>query len=121
MDTASLFRFDQTYARTCIIALALAWAACSAGPPPAQISRARVALEEAQQARADELATREYDAAVRHLSIAESTWEERQDAATAAHWARRAEAAAREAQYQAEAKAAEEEIRRETERRQRAE
>jgi outer membrane protein OmpA-like peptidoglycan-associated protein len=121
MNIARLFPFDKIPARACIAALALTAAACSAGPPPAQIAQARVAVEEAQRARAEELATREYDAAVRHLSVAESTWEERRDAATAAHWARRAEASAREAQYQAEAKAAEEEIRRETERRNRAE
>jgi outer membrane protein OmpA-like peptidoglycan-associated protein len=107
--------------RICAVALACALAACSAGPPPPQISEARIALQEARRARADELAVREYDAAVRHLSVAESTWNERQDAKTAAHWARRAEAAAREAQYLAEARTAEDEIRREGERRGRAE
>lgn len=107
--------------RTFLIALALSLGACSAGPPPAQIAEARIAIQEAERARANELATREYDEALRHLSVAESTWEERQDSATAAHWARRAEASAREAQHQARARAAEEEIRRETERRNRAE
>ncbi|HEV2854064.1 MAG TPA: OmpA family protein [Thermoanaerobaculia bacterium] len=103
------------------ILLAFALAACSAGPPPTQIADARLALEEARRAHAEELATRPYDEAVRHLSVAESTWEQKKDAATAAHWARRAEAAAREAQFQAEVRTAEEEIRRETERRNRAE
>lgn len=107
--------------RILAVALALGLAACAAGPPPGQIAEARVALEDARQARADELAQRSYDAAARHLSVAESTWRERRDAATAAHWARRAEAAARQAQHEAEARAAEEEIRRETERRNRAE
>lgn len=109
------------FTRTCPLALAVALAACSTGPPPAQIAEARVALQEAERARADELAAREYDEAVRHLSVAESTWSERHDASTAAHWARRAEAAAREAQYEAEARTAEEEVRLETERRSRAE
>ena len=59
--------------------------AVAAGPPPAQIAAARTALEEARRARADELAIREYDAAVRHLNVAESTWNERHDARTAAH------------------------------------
>lgn len=104
-----------------ILALALALAACSAGPPPAQIAEARIAIQEAERARANELATREYDEAVRHLNVAESTWKERHDAATAAHFARRAEASARQAQYEAEAKSAEEEIRLQTERRHRAE
>ncbi|HEX7182523.1 MAG TPA: OmpA family protein [Thermoanaerobaculia bacterium] len=107
--------------RILAVALALGLAACAAGPPPGQIAEARAALEDARQARADELAQRNYDAAARHLSVAESTWRERRDAATAAHWARRAEATARQAQYEAEARTAEEEIRRETERRNRAE
>lgn len=101
--------------------LALALAACSAGPPPAQIAEARIAIQEAERARARDLAAREYDEALRHLSVAESTWEERRDAATAAHYARRAEAAARQAQSEAEARSAEEEIRLQTERRNRAE
>lgn len=106
---------------TVSLILALALGACSAGPPPAQIAQARIAIQEAERARANELATREYDEAVRHLSVAESTWKEKHDAATAAHYARRAEAAARQAQYEAEARTAEEEIRLETERRHRAE
>ena len=101
--------------------LALALGACSAGPPPAQIAEARIALQEAERARASELAAREYDEAVRHLSIAESTWDRKRDKETAAHHARRAEAAARQAQYEAEARTAEEQIRLETERRNRAE
>ncbi len=111
----------KLYTRTCAVALSFALAGCSAGPPPPQIAEARVALQEAKRAKADELAAREYDAAARYLSVAESTWNERQDARTAAHWARRAEAGAREAQYRAEARAAEEAIRLETERRSRAE
>lgn len=106
---------------TLAIVMALALAACSAGPPPAQIAEARIALQEAERARAGELAAREYDEAVRHLSVAESTWEERRDADTAAHYARRAEAAARQAQAEAEARSAEEQMRLETERRNRAE
>lgn len=103
------------------IALTLGFGACASAPPPRQLSDARIALEEARRANADELAVREYAAAARHLSVAESTWRDRHDAATAAHWARRAEAAARQAQYEAEARTAEEEIRRETDRRSRAE
>lgn len=103
------------------LALAFSLAACSAGPPPPQIAEARIALQEAKRSRADELSPREYDAAVRHLSVAESNWDQRHDARVAAHWARRAEASAREAQYRAEARAAEEAIRSETDRRTRAE
>ena len=99
------------------VVIGLTLAACSAGPPPAQIAEARIAVQEAERARANELAAREYDEAVRHLSVAESTWKEKRDAATAAHYARRAEAAARQAQSEAEARTAEEEIRLQTERR----
>jgi outer membrane protein OmpA-like peptidoglycan-associated protein len=101
--------------------LALTLSACSAGPPPAQIAEARIAIQEAERARASELAAREYDEALRHLSVAESTWNEKRDAATAAHYARRAEASARQAQAEAEARSAEEEIRLQTARRNRAE
>lgn len=107
--------------RTIAVVLALALGACSAGPPPAQIAEARIAIQEAERARASELAAREYDEALRHLSVAESTWKEKRDADTAAHYARRAEAAARQAQYEAEARTAEEAVRLETERRNRAE
>lgn len=121
MSPVRLWPFLKTHSRLCAVACAFALAACSAGPPPPQIAEARIALQEAQRARADELATREYDAAARYLSVAESNWNQRQDARTAAHWARRAEAGAREAQYLAEARAAEEAIRSETDRRSRAE
>ena len=99
-------RTATTVSRLLAVALALSLAACAAGPPPGQIADARAALEEARRARADELAQRAYDTAVRNLSVAESTWKERHDAATAAHWARRAEAAARQAQYEAEGRTA---------------
>jgi outer membrane protein OmpA-like peptidoglycan-associated protein len=103
------------------IALTFGLGACASAPPPRQLSDARITLEEARRANADELAVREYSAAARYLSVAESTWRDKHDAAAAAHWARRAEAAARQAQYEAEARTAEEEVRRETERRSRAE
>jgi outer membrane protein OmpA-like peptidoglycan-associated protein len=95
--------------------------ACSAGPPPRQIAEARLAIEDARNAGADRLASREYDAAVAHLNVAESSWERRKDAVVAARWARVAEGEARNAQYHAEAQTAEEALRRESERRSRAE
>ena len=106
-----------------ILAAALAALAvsCSAGPPPRDIAEARLALQDAKNAGADERATRDYDAAVAHFNVAQSTWNERKDGPTAAHWARLAEAEARRAQYLAEGAAAAESLRRETERRQRAE
>lgn len=102
-------------------ALAAAAISCSAGPPPRDIAEARLALQDAKNAGADQRAPREYDAATAHFNVAQSTWNERKDAATAAHWARLAEAEARQAQYLAEGAAASESLRIETERKQRAE
>jgi outer membrane protein OmpA-like peptidoglycan-associated protein len=104
-----------------VLASAVFLSACAAGPPPRDIAEARLAVQDAKNANADRLAARPYDAAVAHLNIAQSSWNERKDSAAAAHWARLAEAEAREAQYRAEAQVAEEKLRRETERRSRAE
>jgi len=98
-----------------IVVLAAA-AACSSGPPPREIAEARLALQDAKNSNADQIAAREYDAALAHLRVAESTWNERKDAPTAMHWARLAEGEARQAQYRAEARTADEAVRRETER-----
>ena len=53
------------------IAPAVLAAACSAGPPPREIAEARLAVQDAKNANADQLATREYDAAIAHLRIAD--------------------------------------------------
>jgi outer membrane protein OmpA-like peptidoglycan-associated protein len=98
------------------ILLLAAAAACSSGPPPREIAEARLALQDAKNSNADQIAAREYDAALAHLRVAESTWNERKDAPTAMHWARLAEGEARQAQYRAEARMADEAVRRETER-----
>ena len=98
------------------IVLLAAAAACSSGPPPREIAEARLALQDAKNSNADQIAAREYDAALAHLRVAESTWNERKDAPTAMHWARLAEGEARQAQYRAEARMADEAVRRETER-----
>ena len=98
------------------IAAVLFAAACASGPPPREIAEARLAVQDAKNANADQLATREYDAALVHLRMAENTWSQGHDAAAAAHWARMAEATARQAQYRAAARDADEAFRRETER-----
>lgn len=95
--------------------------ACSAGPPPREIAEARLAIQDAKNAGADQRAPREYDAATGHYNVAQSTWTRNKDAHTAAHWARLAEAEARQAQSIADLAVAEESLRRETERRQRGE
>src|SRR2546428_8773184 len=102
-------------------AIAVAAISCSAGPPPRDIAEARLALEDAKNAGDDQRAPREYDAAVAHFNVAQNTWNERKDAATAAHWARVAEAEARQAQYLAEGAATSESLASETERKHRAE
>ncbi len=94
---------------------------CAAGPPPRDIAEARLALQDAKNAGADQRATREYDAAVAHFNVAQSSWASQRDAVAAAHWARLAQAEARQAQYVAEAATAQEIVTHETERRQRAE
>jgi outer membrane protein OmpA-like peptidoglycan-associated protein len=96
-------------------------ASCSAGPPPAEIAQARLAVQEAKNAGADQRATRLYDAAVAHLNVAQSTWEQQKDAVGAAHFARLAEGEARDAQYRAQRAQLSEELRREQERRARGE
>ncbi len=96
-------------------------ARCATVPPPREIAEARLALEDARNAGADRMATREYDAANAHFNVAQSTWNEHKDAAAAAHWARLAEGEARHAQYSAEAQTAEEAVLRENERRSRGE
>jgi outer membrane protein OmpA-like peptidoglycan-associated protein len=98
------------------IALAVLAAACSAGPPPREIAEARLAVQDAKNANADQLAARNYDGAIVHLRMAEDTWNSRKDAAAAAHWARMAEAEAKQAQYLAEGRSADEAVRRESER-----
>lgn len=98
------------------VALVLLVVACSAGPPPREIAEARLAVQDAKNANADQLATRDYDAALAHLRVAEGSWNDRKDAPTAMHWARLAEGEARQAQYRAEARTVEETLRRETER-----
>ena len=94
---------------------------CSAGPPPRDIGEARLALQDAKNAGADQRAPREYDAAVAHFHEAQSSWDSRKDADVSAHWARLAWAEARRAQYVAEAAAEQDNVTRETERRRRAE
>jgi outer membrane protein OmpA-like peptidoglycan-associated protein len=96
-------------------------AACSAGPPPRDIAEARLALQDAKNSAADQRAPREYDAAVSHFQSAQSIWNDKKDPVLSAHWARMAQAEAKQAQYLSEASIAQEQVTRETERRQRAE
>ena len=111
----------RTFLSLVSTAIAAAAISCSAGPPPRDIAEARLALQDAKNAGADQRAPREYDAAVAHFNVAQNTWSQSKDAPTAAHWARIAEAEARQAQYLAEGAAASENLLRETERKQRAE
>jgi len=92
-------------------------AACAApGPPPKELVEARLAVEDAKSAKADKRATRTYDSAVANLEAANKSWEKDHDASAILHRARLAEAEARKAQYAAETQAADEALRRETDR-----
>ncbi len=106
----------RNQAKLLIVALVVSIVGCSAGPAPREIAEARLAVQDAKNANADQLATRDYDAALAHLRVAEGSWNDRKDAPTAMHWARLSEGEARQAQYRAEARTAEETLRRETER-----
>jgi outer membrane protein OmpA-like peptidoglycan-associated protein len=92
-------------------------AACAApGPPPKELVDARLAVQDAKEAKADKRATRTYDSAVGNLDVANKSWDKDHDASAILHQARLAAAEARKAQYAAEAQAAEETIRRENDR-----
>ncbi len=96
--------------------------ACAAPPsPPKELVEARLALQDAKSANADTRATRSYDSAAANLDIANKSWEKNHDASAILHQARLAEAEAKKAQYAAETQAAEEAIRRETNRKNRQE
>lgn len=95
-------------------------AGCAApGPPPKELVNARLAVQDAKTANADQRATHMYDSAVAHLNAANESWEKHHDASAIAHPARLAEGEARKAQYAAEAQMAEETIRLETDRKNR--
>lgn len=112
----------RTPLRPLLLAAATAcFVACSAGPPPRDIAEARLALQDAKNATADQRAPREYDSAVSHFNAAQSVWNDKKDPVISAHWARLAQAEAKQAQYLAEASIAQEQVTRENERRQRAE
>lgn len=104
-----------------IAAAVVLFTACAAGPPPREIAEARLAIQEAKNSGADQRATRQYDAAVAHLNVAQNSWEQTKDPEAAAHWARVAEGEARDAQYRAETAQLEEDLRRERDRKARGE
>jgi hypothetical protein len=66
----------KTIARILPLALLVLAMACSSGPPPREITDARNAIQDAKNANADQLAAREYDAALAHLRVAENTWDQ---------------------------------------------
>src|SRR5215813_9681320 len=83
---------------------------CAAGPPPREIAEARLAIQDARNAGADQRAPREYDAAAGHYNVAQKTWERTKDPVVTAHWARLAEAEARQAQALADLAVAQENL-----------
>lgn len=95
---------------------AMTLAACATPAPPNELIEARLALQDAMSAQADKRATRSYDAAVEYLDRANKSWEKDHDASAILHHARLAEAEAKKAQYAAEGQTAEENLRRENDR-----
>lgn len=91
-------------------------AACTSPSPPKELLDARLAVQDARSASADKRATRAYDSAAQHLERANKLWDEDHDASAILHHARLAEAEGRNAQFSAEAQAAEEAFRREQDR-----
>lgn len=93
---------------------------CATVVPPAEIETARVALQDARDAGAEQRVTRRFDEAQQQLARAERTWRDDQDRTVSAHQARLAEAAARQAQYNARLLVADEALARNRERHTRA-
>jgi outer membrane protein OmpA-like peptidoglycan-associated protein len=111
---------NRIWSSSVLLMGALAVVACAApGPPPKELVDARLAIQDAKTAKADQRATHIYDSAVAHLDVANKSWEKDHDASAILHRARLAEAEARKAQYAAEAQMAEETIRLETARKNR--
>ena len=111
---------DRIWAVSGVLLGVLVITACATpGPPPNELVEARLALQDAKAANADTRATRSYDSAAANLDIANKSWDKDHDEAAILHQARLAEAEARKAQYAAETQAAEEAIRRETNRKNR--
>ena len=98
------------------IVLLTAAAACSSGPPPREIAEAPGTPRRQELERGPDRGTRVRRGGGPPPGRPENTWNERKDAPTAMHWARLAEGEARQAQYRAEARMADEAVRRETER-----
>lgn len=108
---------NRIWSTSCLLLGVLTIAACAApGPPPKELIDARLALQDAKSANADERATRMYDSAAANLDGANTSWEKDHDASAVLHQARLAEAEARKAQYAAEMQEAEKAIRREIDR-----
>jgi len=111
---------NRIWSSSVLLMGALAVVACAApGAPPKELVDARLAIQDAKTAKADQRATHIYDSAAAHLDVANKSWEKDHDASAVLHRARLAEAEARKAQYAAEAQMAEETIRLETARKNR--
>ncbi|HEV8269223.1 MAG TPA: OmpA family protein [Thermoanaerobaculia bacterium] len=95
--------FERTLIWGAVIsaALLLALGCASSRPEPLEIRDARLSLQDARNAGADRLAPQTYAAAEGHLRRAEGEWARHHDVDDAVHYARLAEAEARDAQYRA--------------------
>ncbi|MEO6323796.1 MAG: DUF4398 domain-containing protein, partial [Thermoanaerobaculia bacterium] len=80
----------------------------SRGPEPLEIRDARLAIQDARSAGADQLAPDLVNAAAAHLTTAQNVWRDRGDSGQTIHYARLADSEARNAQFRARARRARE-------------
>lgn len=98
------------FSAAAILGAALLTANCASNrPEPSEIRDARLALQDAKSAGADQLAVDAYGAAQTNLRTAESQWKAK-GGESAIHYARMADSQARDAQYRALARRAQDSI-----------
>ena len=93
-----------------VLGLALAAACASRGPEPLEVRDARLALQDAKSAGADQLAPDLLGTAQAHLNTAQNVWRDRGDSAATIHYARLADSEARDAEFRAREKRARQEL-----------
>jgi outer membrane protein OmpA-like peptidoglycan-associated protein len=101
-------RFVAPFVTAALVAVcAVLLSGCaSRGPEPLEIRDARLALQDAKNAGADQLAPELMNSAQAHLTTAQAVWRDRGDTAQTVHYARLADSEARNAQFLAGARRA---------------
>ena len=107
-DTSRSFTASLVSAAFVSGCAALLLGCASKGPEPLEIRDARIALQDAKSAGADQLAPDLMNASQAHLATAQTVWRDRADSAQTIHYARLADSEARNAQFRARARRAQE-------------